>query len=126
MCTENYVYKVEKVKGKGKGHPRRGHESPEGEKKYSSTLPSASALDGVGVQRHDPAALPPETTRYLLYRRLDGPQGRSEEGRKISPPLGYKVEKYKINLNSIYKSKWQIIIKQMLTLLIRRHPTDGL
>ena len=33
-----------KVKGKGKGHPRTGHEGPEGEQMYSSTLPSTSAL----------------------------------------------------------------------------------
>ena len=33
---------------KGKGHPRRGHEGPEGEQMYSSTLPSTSALDGGG------------------------------------------------------------------------------
>jgi len=25
---------------------------------------------GVGGQRHTPAAIPPETTRYPLYRRL--------------------------------------------------------
>ena len=28
--------------------PRTDHEGPEGEQMYSSTLPSASALDGVG------------------------------------------------------------------------------
>jgi hypothetical protein len=31
----------------------------------------------VGGQRHAPAALPPGKTRYPLYRRLGGPQGRS-------------------------------------------------
>jgi hypothetical protein len=30
----------------------------------------------VGDQRHAPAALPWEKTRYPLYRRLDEPQGR--------------------------------------------------
>jgi hypothetical protein len=33
-------------------------------------------------------SLPPGKTRYLLYRRLDGPQGRSGQVRKISPPSG--------------------------------------
>jgi hypothetical protein len=28
---------------------------------------------GVGGQRHGPAALPPEKTRYPPYRRLGGP-----------------------------------------------------
>jgi len=33
---------------KDKGHPRAGHEDPEGEWIYSSTLPSTSALNGGG------------------------------------------------------------------------------
>ena len=32
---------------------------------------------GVGGQRHAPAALPPVKTRYPLYKKLGGPQGRS-------------------------------------------------
>jgi len=43
----------------------------------------------VGGQRHAPAALPPEKTRYALYRRLGGPQGRSGRLRKISSPPGF-------------------------------------
>ena len=35
-------------KGKGKIHPRTGHEDPEGDKMYSFTLPSTSMLDGGG------------------------------------------------------------------------------
>ena len=44
---------------------------------------------GVGGQRHAPAALPPEKTRYPLYRKLAGPQGQSGRMRKISPPPGF-------------------------------------
>jgi hypothetical protein len=44
-----------KKKGKGKGknnvYPRTGHEGPEGEEMYSSTLPLTLALDGLGGQR---------------------------------------------------------------------------
>jgi hypothetical protein len=43
----------------------------------------------VGGQRHAPAALPPGNTRYQLYRRLGGPQGRSGRVRKISPLPGF-------------------------------------
>ena len=43
----------------------------------------------VGVQRHALAALPPGKTRYPLYRRLGGPQGRCERVRKISLPPGF-------------------------------------
>ena len=40
----------------------------------------------VAGQHHAPAALLPEKTRYSLYRRLGGPQGRSGRVWKISPP----------------------------------------
>jgi hypothetical protein len=50
-----YIY----IKGKVKALPITGHEGPEGEQIYSSTLSSTSALDGVSVQFHAPAALPP-------------------------------------------------------------------
>ena len=53
---------------------------------YRSTLSLTSALDGVGGQRHAPSALPPgKMTRFPLYRRLGGTQGRSGRVRKISP-----------------------------------------
>jgi len=45
---------------------------------------------GVGDQRHSPAALPPEKTRYPLYKRLVGPQGRSVLVVKISAPIGIR------------------------------------
>jgi len=40
-------------------------------------------------QRHAPVPLPPGKTRYPLYRRLGGSQGRSGRVRKISPPSGF-------------------------------------
>jgi hypothetical protein len=75
------------IKGKCKGHPRADHDGPEGIAVYLySSL--ASELDGVGDQRHAPANLAPGETRYPLYRRLGGPQGRSGRVRKVSPPPG--------------------------------------
>ena len=44
---------------------------------------------GVGGQRHAPAALPPGNTRYPLYRRLGGPQGRPGRVPKISFQPGF-------------------------------------
>ena len=35
-------------------------------------------------------SLPPGKTRYPLYRRLGGPQGRSGQVRKISPTPGFE------------------------------------
>jgi hypothetical protein len=43
----------------------------------------------VGGQSYAPAALPPVKTRYPLYRRLGGPEGRTEQVRKISTPPGF-------------------------------------
>jgi hypothetical protein len=50
-----------------------------GERRYSSYSFFTSALDGVRVQRHAPAALCPrgKDHRYPLYRRLGGPQSQS-------------------------------------------------
>jgi hypothetical protein len=42
-------------------------------------------MDG---QCHGPAVLPPGKTRYPLYMRLGGPQGRSGRVRKTSPKPG--------------------------------------
>ena len=43
----------------------------------------------VGGQRHAPTTLSPGKNRYLLYRRLGGPQSQSGEVRKISPQPGF-------------------------------------
>jgi len=46
-----------------------------------------SALEGgEGSASRPRHTLPPGKTRYPLYRRLGGPQGRSGQVRKISPP----------------------------------------
>jgi len=53
---------------------------------YSSTLSLTLAIDGVGGQRDDPAALLPGTK---LYTKVGGPQGRSGQVRKISSPPAF-------------------------------------
>ena len=49
-------------KGKGKGLPRTGHEGPEGEQMYSSTLSLISALDGGGWSTPRPIFIPGKDT----------------------------------------------------------------
>ena len=44
---------------------------------------------GEGSALRSGRSLPPGKTRYPLYRRLGGPQGRSGQVRKISPPPGF-------------------------------------
>ena len=41
---------------------------------------------GEGSASRPGRSLPPGKSRYLLYRSLGGPQGRSGQVRKISPP----------------------------------------
>ena len=60
---------------------------------YNSTLSLTSTLDGVGGQRHDPAALTPRKTRYPLCRRLRGLHCRSGIVGKVSPPQGDSILK---------------------------------
>jgi hypothetical protein len=82
-----YIY-IYINRGKGEVHRRTGHEGPEGEWSYIATLSFTLALDGVGGQRHAPAALPPGTTQYPLYKRLGWRQSWFGQVRKISRPLG--------------------------------------
>ena len=66
-------------------------------------LSLTSVLDGVGGQRHAPAALPPGKTRYPLYRRLGGPQGRSGRVRNISLPTGIRSPDRPARSESLYR-----------------------
>jgi hypothetical protein len=51
--------KKEKAIGKGKVHPKTGHEGPEGKSMYSSTLSLTSALDGGGWSTQRPGRFTP-------------------------------------------------------------------
>jgi hypothetical protein len=53
MIETHSLYEVKgEGKGQGKVHLITGHEGPEVEQRYSSTLSLTSALNGVGVQRY--------------------------------------------------------------------------
>jgi hypothetical protein len=73
---------------KGKSVPQHTYGGERWEKSYSSYSFTNSALDGVGGQRHAPAAIYPrgKDPRYPLDRRLGRPQRRSghEDYRKKS------------------------------------------
>jgi hypothetical protein len=58
----------------------------------------------VGGQRHALAAPPPQgKIQYSLYRRLGGPQGRSEQVRKMSPPTGIRSPDRPACSESLYR-----------------------
>jgi len=85
-----------------KFHPRIRYEGPEWENTYSSTLSLTSAVDGVGGQRHAPAALPSGRNRYPLYKRLCRPLGRS--GRVWKPPSPKVFDPR--NVQSLYRLRY--------------------
>ena len=90
-------------KCKGNSHPITGHEDPEGEQRYSSTLSLTSALESDGWSTPRPGRFTPvKETRYSLYRRLGGPQGRSERAREISPPTGNRSPDHPARSESLY------------------------
>ena len=71
-------------------HPFIDHQGPQREQRYNSTLFLTSELEGgEGSASRAGRTLPPVKTRYPLYRRLDGPQDRSGQVRKFSPPPGF-------------------------------------
>lgn len=72
--------------GKDRRHPRTSYEGLGRE--YSCTLSLASALDGLGDQRHAPAALPTGMTRNPLYRRWVGPRTRLD---RCGKPCSHRV-----------------------------------
>jgi len=78
---------VRKGNGKGKYHRVTGHEGPEVQYRYSSTISLTSALDGVGGQRHVPAALPPGKTWSHCVGGWVGPRaGLDGYGKSRHPP----------------------------------------
>jgi hypothetical protein len=61
---------------------------------------------GVGGQHHAPTALPAGMTRYPLYRRLGGLQGRAGRVLKISPPTGIRYPDRPACSESLYRLRY--------------------
>jgi hypothetical protein len=75
---------------KGHVHPRTGHEGPEGEQRYSSTLSLTSALDGVGGQRHALAALAPGKRTVPIVQEAGWAPGPVWTGTENLAPTGIR------------------------------------
>jgi hypothetical protein len=74
-----------------KVHPLTGHEGPDREQTYSSTLSLTLALDGDGLLMPCSHHLTPgNEAQYPLYWTLGGPQGQSEWVQKILPPVWFE------------------------------------
>ena len=91
VLTVCYMYKKVKVKVTLVQALRlcTGHTAHRGSRGIALLFYDQRHYKGVRGQRQAPAALYPRgKTRYPLYRKLGGPQGRSGHVRKISPPSG--------------------------------------
>jgi len=66
-----------------------------------------TALEGGEQSASRPGrSLPPGKTRYPLYRGLCGPQGRSGQVRKISPPTGVQSPDRPARSQSLYRLRY--------------------
>ena len=66
------------------------------------------ALEGGEMSASRPGcSLPPGKTRYPLYRRLGGPQGRSGQARKISHPAGFDLRTVQPVAQSLYRLSYR-------------------
>jgi hypothetical protein len=61
---------------------------------------------GEGSASRPGRSLPSWKTRYPLYRRLGGPQGRSGQVRKISPPPGFEPRTVQPVVSRIYRLRY--------------------
>ena len=62
---------------------------------------------GEGSASRPGRSLPPGKTRYPLYRKLGGPQGRSGQVRKISPPTGIRSPDRPARSQSLYRLSYR-------------------
>jgi hypothetical protein len=87
-----------------KGHPITCQTGTEGEKRHSSTLSSTWTLDRGGWSTPRPGCFTPgKETRYQLYRRMGGPQGRPVRVRKNLFPLGIRNPDHPASSKSLYR-----------------------
>jgi hypothetical protein len=82
-----------------------------------------SEVEGVCGQHHTPSTLLLAKTRYLLYRRLGGPQGQSARVQKIPPPPRFDPRPV-----ASHYTDWAILTPDMYWYLskILRMVVDGL
>jgi len=63
---------------------------------------------GEGSASRPGRSFPSGRTRYSLYRRLGGPQGRSRQVQKISPPPGFDPRTGPARSQSLYRLSYSV------------------
>jgi hypothetical protein len=93
------------------------------EQRYSSTLSLTSAPDGGGCSTPRPDRFTPaKKTRYTMYRRLSGPQGRPGRVRKTPPLRGFFFCPKVLLFYSVYVlhlfSRWTTWVTEIAQLVL--------
>ena len=94
------------VKVKVKFSPEQATKAQRGSRCIALLFLQPRRYMGVGGQRYALAPLPPVKTRYPLYRRLGGPQGRSGRVRKIPPPTAIRSPDRPARSESLYRLRF--------------------
>ena len=92
-----------KGKGKGKFHPITGHEGPEGEQMYTSTLPSTSELDGGGWLTLRPGRFTPGKNPVPIVQEAGWAPGPVWTGGENLAPTGIRSPNRPARSESLYR-----------------------
>ena len=96
-----------KVEVKVKVTPKQATKAQRGSRCTALLFLQPRCYMGVGGQHHASAVLPPRKTRYPLYRRLGGLQGRSGRVWKISSPTGIRLPDRPASSESLYRLSYR-------------------
>jgi hypothetical protein len=93
MALVSVTYSMRNDKAQCKVQPATGHEGPDGEQRYISTLSLTSTLDGCGWSAQRAGRFnPKQGTRVNIAQRADFAPGQSGRVRKMSPPPGFDTQ----------------------------------
>jgi len=92
--------------GKGKVHPRTGHEGPEGKKSYRSSLSLTSALDGGGWSTPRPGRFPPEKEPIPIVQEARWAPAPVRTGAKNLAPTGIRSLDRLVRSESLYRTRY--------------------
>ena len=83
-----------------------GHTAHRGSRGIALPFRDHGTRRGEGSASRLGRSFPPGKIRYPLYRRLGGPQGRSGQVRKISPPTGIRSPDRPARSQSLYRRRY--------------------
>ena len=99
----NVLCAYQTVKGKGKGHPRTGHEIPDGEKMYRFTLYLTSALDAGGWSTPRPGRFIPGKDPVPIVQEAGWAPGPVWTGAENVAPTGIRSPDGPARSESLYR-----------------------